>query len=232
MSMELFQVLFSYPLGNTNSLLVSFSSLQACWPSAKPFPTLPPRENTCFVKPSSTGGRDDSGKILAAFEECNDGGTVVFDKEYNACSPLDRRFLKHGDVALTGTVEFCDDIEYWLPKTFEFPFQDGSSRWFWGGEDINLYGNGSGTIDGNGQALYDAQNVILSYVALLGLVRPQCKKNSTRKRPLLFVTGDWDGSITGLKMRQSSNVDSDMLITDFDIYSRSNPKNFAKNLDG
>lgn len=123
----------------------------------KAFPTSAPREKTCFVKPSCTEGRDDAPKILAAFEECNNGGTVVLDREYTICSPLDLRFLKHVDVALTGTVKFCDDVDSWLPETFQFPFQDGSSWWLWGGEDINLYGLGEGTIDGNGQAWYDAK---------------------------------------------------------------------------
>lgn len=143
----------------------------------KAFPTSPPRDKTCFVKPSCTEGRDDSPKILAAFEECNDGGTVVLDQEYTICTPLDLRFLKHVDVALTGTVRFCDDIEYWLPETFQFPFQNGSSWWLWGGEDIHLYGLGEGTIDGNGQAWYDAQYVTmcLSLYTFADFVAPQIR---------------------------------------------------------
>ncbi|KAL6870207.1 Exopolygalacturonase X-2 [Amphichorda felina] len=118
------------------------------------------RHKTCFVKPKKGHGhrsQDDAGRILAAFKKCNNGGTVVLDQEYTICSPLDLRFLKHVDVALTGTVKFCDDIESWLPEAFQFPFQDGSSWWLWGGEDIHLYGAGEGTIDGNGQTWYDAQ---------------------------------------------------------------------------
>jgi hypothetical protein len=156
----------------------------------KAIPTGSPRTKTCFVKPSCTKGRDDSAKILAAFHECNNGGTVVLDEEYTICSPLDLRFLKHVDVALTGTIKFCDDdLDDWVEKTFKFPFQDGSSWWLWGGEDINLYGLNKGTIDGNGQKWYDtvAERTIL--------------------RPLLFVTDGWrGGSITGLKLRNSPNV--------------------------
>ncbi|KAM5355149.1 hypothetical protein ACJ41O_001795 [Fusarium nematophilum] len=202
----------------------------------KAFPHSPPRRKTCFVKPGKKGG-DDASKILRAFKKCNNGGTVVLDKEYTICTPLDLRFLKHIDVALTGTVKFCDDVDRWLPRTFQFPFQDGSSWWLWGGKDINLYGAGTGTIDGNGQAWYDAHAA-----------------DSSVKRPLLFVTDGWEGgSITGLKLRQSPNVScalslknhaddkqwhnliansSDILITDIDIFSRSASKNFAKNLDG
>lgn len=155
----------------------------------KAFPTSSPRRKTCFVKPGKKGG-DDASKILRAFKKCNNGGTVVLDQEYTICTQLDLRFLKHVDIALTGTVKFCDDVERWLPRTFQFPFQDGSSWWLFGGEDINLYGAGTGTIDGNGQAWYDAHAA-----------------DSKVKRPLLFVTDGWKGgSITGLKLRQSPNV--------------------------
>lgn len=157
---------------------------------SKPFPSSAPRTKSCFVESSDTEPKDDAAKILEAFEECNNGGTVVLNQEYTICTPLDLRFLKHIDVALTGAVKFCDDLEYWQANFFTFPFQDGASWWLWGGEDINLYGAGVGTIDGNGQAWYDAH-----------------ADNSSIHRPLLFVTDGWKGgSITGLKLRQSPNV--------------------------
>ncbi|CAG9976100.1 unnamed protein product [Clonostachys byssicola] len=187
----------------------------------KPFPSSSPRTKSCFVKPSCTPGRDDAPKILAAIKECNNGGTVVLDKEYTICSPLDLRFLKHIDIALTGTVKFCEDIEKWVPTFFNFPFQDQGTWWLWGGEDINLYGAGTGTIDGNGQVWYDAH------------------ATSNVQRPLLFVTDGWvGGSITGLKLRNSPQWhnlianSSDLLISDIDIYSRSTSEHEAKNLDG
>ena len=156
----------------------------------KPFPTSTPRNHTCFVQPSGTEGADDAPEILAAMEACNNGGTVVLDKEYTVCSPLDLRFLKHVDVALTGTVKFCDDLDYWQPNFFYFHFQDAASWWVWGGEDVNLYGLGTGVIDGSGQAWWDA-----------------FATNSSIHRPLLFITDGWHGgSITGIQYRQSPNV--------------------------
>lgn len=147
-------------------------------------------EKVCFVKPSCTPGKDDAPKILKAFEDCNDGGTIVLDKEYNVCSPLDLRFLKHVDVALTGTVEFCPELGMWQENFFHFHFQDAASWWVWGGEDVHLYGAGSGTIHGNGQYWYDAY-----------------AEDGTIHRPLLFITDGWHGgSITGLKLRHAPNV--------------------------
>ncbi|CRK23430.1 hypothetical protein BN1708_003700 [Verticillium longisporum] len=188
----------------------------------KAFPASTPRTKTCFVKPSCTEGRDDSKKILAAFEACNDGGTVVLDREYTICEPLDLRFLRHVDVAITGTVRFCDDIDYWLPRTFKYQFQGASTWWVFGGEDVHIYGAGVGTLDGNGQAWYD-----------------RFAANKTLQRPILFVTdGLRGGSVTGLKLRNSPNWhnlianSSDVLISDIDIFARSSSANEAKNLDG
>lgn len=188
----------------------------------KAFPVSSPRTKTCFVKPSCTAGRDDSAKILKAFQDCNNGGTVVLDKEYTICEALDLRFLKNIDIALTGTVKFCDKVHEWQPKLLRFPFQDQGSWWIWGGEDINLYGAGTGVVDGNGQTWYN------EYAA-----------NSSLLRPLLFATDGWHGgSMTGLKMRMSPqwhNIianSSDILVSDIDIYSRSATHNEAKNLDG
>lgn len=158
----------------------------------KAFPVSPPRDpaKTCFVKPACTPGHDDAPKILAAFEACNDGGTIVLDETYTICSPLDLTFLKHVDVAITGHIKFCDEIDYWLANTFKYRFQGASSWWVWGGEDVNIYGNGVGIIDGQGQAWYDRFAV-----------------NATLQRPHLFVTdGLHGGSITGLKLRNSANV--------------------------
>ncbi|KAF4953244.1 hypothetical protein FSARC_12438 [Fusarium sarcochroum] len=200
-------------------------------PNIRPDPYQPykaidlssPRDHrVCFVKPSRKKGGDDAPKIRAALKKCNNGGTVVLDKNYNICSPLDLRFLKHIDIALTGKIEFCTEIEYWQQNTFKFHFQDASSWWVLGGKDIHLYGLGKGVIHGNGQAWWDAH-----------------AENKTVHRPLLFITDGWHGgSITGLKLRHSPNWhnfianSSDILISNIDIFSRSTSSAWASNLDG
>jgi galacturan 1,4-alpha-galacturonidase len=188
----------------------------------KAFPKSTPRTKTCFVKPSCTEGRDDGPKIMAAMKDCNDGGTVVLDKEYNVCSPMDLRFLKHIDIAITGTITWCDDVDHWLPLLFKYEYQYAAAQWVIGGEDVNIYGAGVGTLDGKGQKWYDRFDT-----------------NRTLIRPTLIVTdGLHGGSITGLKMRNSAKWhnlianSSDILISDFDIYSRSTSAYEAKNLDG
>ncbi|KAL2813358.1 Exopolygalacturonase X-2 [Aspergillus granulosus] len=188
---------------------------------AIPLDTRRDRHKVCFVKPGRKGG-DDAPRIHAALRKCNNGGTVVLDKEYTIRSPLDLRFLKHIDIALTGTVEFGTDIEFWQHNLFRFHFQSASSWWVWGGEDIHLYGAGTGVIHGNGQTWYDEYAI-----------------NGTITRPILFITDGWHGgSITGLKLRHSPNWhnlianSSDLLISDMDIFSRSFSDAWASNLDG
>ncbi|KAL5342696.1 Exopolygalacturonase X-2 [Aspergillus crustosus] len=152
---------------------------------AIPLNTRRSPHKVCHVKPGRKGD-DDAKRIRDALRKCNNGGTVVLDKEYSIYSPLDLRFLKHIDIALTGTVEF-----------------------FWGGEDIHLYGAGTGVIHGNGQAWYDA------YAA-----------NGSIHRPPLFITDGWHGGNTGIPQI------SDLLISDIDIFSRSSSSAWASNLDG
>ncbi|KAJ0304852.1 hypothetical protein COL516b_005628 [Colletotrichum fioriniae] len=140
--------------------------------TGKAMPFSPPRDKDryCYVKPSCTEGKDDAPKILKAFKECNDGGTVVFDKTYLISSPLDLTFLKHIDVVITGDIQFNDDPLYWADNSFKFAFQNQSVFWKFGGEDINIYGdlgNDKSVIDGRGQAYWEAIQTNSSWFNLI-----------------------------------------------------------------
>lgn len=164
------------------------------WPLSpgKPHAVSPPRDPNryCFVRPSCKAGNDDAPKILRAFHECNNGGTVVLDATYTIASPLDLTFLDSVDMVISGTINFSSDVNYWVEHTFKYPFQDSSSMWRIGGRDVNIYGGGVGLINGNGQNWYDA-----------------FAKNPTLLRPILLVLdGLHGGSVTGLRMVNSPNV--------------------------
>ncbi|KAL7807139.1 glycoside hydrolase family 28 protein [Trichoderma aethiopicum] len=183
------------------------------------FPHSPKRRKTCHV-PSC--GSDDAPEILKAFRRCNEGGTVVLNEEYTIASPLDLTFLEAVDVALTGTIKFTNDIDFWVKNSFKYDFQNSSAFWRFGGKDVNIYGGGQGLIDGNGQAWYDRFAV-----------------EPTLLRPILLVLDGLErGSVTGLKMRNSPDWfnlianSSDILVSDIDIAVRSASKNPAKNGDG
>lgn len=163
------------------------------WPLSpgKPHAVSPPRDpsKVCFVKPSCKGG-DDAPNILKAFHDCNCGGTVVLDANYTIASPLDLTFLENVDVAISGTINFSGDVDYWVEHTFKYPFQDSSSMWRIGGKDVNIYGGGKGLLNGNGQPWYDA-----------------FASNPVLLRPILLVLDGLEGgSVTGLRMINSPNV--------------------------
>lgn len=53
-----------------------------------------------------------------------------------------------------GTIKFAPNIPYWTGNAFYIPFQTQLAFWLLGGENILL--DGGGTLDGQGQAWYDA----------------------------------------------------------------------------
>lgn len=163
------------------------------WPHAPGghFPVSPPRDHDryCLVEPSQHGG-DDAGKILSAFRQCNNGGTVVLDKNYTIASPLDLTFLNQIDVAILGTINFSGDISYWKQHSFKYAYQNASAMWRFGGKDVNIFGKGVGRINGNGQPWYDGFAV-----------------DSLLQRPVLFlVDGLHGGSVTGLRLDNPPSV--------------------------
>ncbi|KAF2138356.1 glycoside hydrolase family 28 protein, partial [Aplosporella prunicola CBS 121167] len=187
----------------------------------KQLPSSPARNQTCVVEASGDGS-DDSDSALSAINKCNNGGTVVFsaDTNYTIGTALDLTFLKHIDIVIEGTVQFSNDTDYWRAHSFNQTFQNSTTFFQLGGEDVNVYGGG--TIDGNGQVWYDlyAEDIYIL-------------------RPILFGTiGLKGGSISDLKLRYSPQWynlvvnSSDVVFTNIDIAGDSNNDNPAKNTDG
>lgn len=158
--------------------------------TGKPFPHSPHRDPHKICKVKGKAHKDSSKDILRAMHKCNNGGTVVLEGKLLVAKPLDLTFLKHIDVAITGTIKFTDDWEYWVANSFKYPFQDSSTFWRWGGEDVNIFGNGVGEIDGSGQIWYN-----------------MAPYNATLLRPILFLTDQLHGAqISGIRMINSPNV--------------------------
>ncbi|RSL94785.1 hypothetical protein CEP52_012437 [Fusarium oligoseptatum] len=184
--------------------------------SGKDFPAPSKRDHHryCYVKPGKGSDSNDASRIFKAFKKCNNGGTIVLDKEYTVASPLDLTWLKHVDVVITGEVNFKPDPYYWADNSFKFPFQNMSSFWKVGGEDIHIYGdlsNEQSVLDGHGQAYWK-----------------EIETNKTLLRPILFTfEGAHGASMTNLRMRNSPNWfniianSTDVLISDLDIRASS-----------
>lgn len=121
---------------------------------------------------------------------------------------------------MQGTIKFTNDTDYWQAHAFKQVFQNATTFFQLGGEDVNVYGGG--TFDGNGQVWYDlyAQNNLIL-------------------RPILFGTiGLKGGRIEDLNLRYSPQWynlvanSSDVVFSGITISGYSNSKNTAKNTDG
>lgn len=160
--------------------------------SGRARPYSPPRTKSCSV--AALGDeKDDAPQILAAFQDCNNGGTIVLDQDYTIATALDLTFLDSVDVALSGSITFKADIDYWVENSFKYDFQLSTAFWKIGGKDVNIYGGGVGFIDGNGQPWWDA-----------------FASNSSLLRPIsVVIDGLQGGSMTGIQMINPPNVSND-----------------------
>ena len=118
----------------------------------------PKRSKNCVVKACGKPDGDDAPAILAAFDDCKTDGHIVFENTtYYVRTVMNTTGLQHVDIEVNGTLLWSDDIEYWLGASLLFGFQNQTSAWHVGGEDIHFYGHGVGTLDGNGQVWYDCK---------------------------------------------------------------------------
>jgi galacturan 1,4-alpha-galacturonidase len=117
-------------------------------------------------------------------------------------------------------VTFTNDTDYWQANSFKHVYQNATTFFNLGGEDVNIYGDGE--LNGNGQVWYDLY-----------------AENDLILRPILVgVIGLHGGTIGPLKLRYSPQWyhfvanSSDVLFQGIDISGFSTSKNVAKNTDG
>jgi len=187
----------------------------------RPFPASPARNRNCYVS-SHGDGQDDSAYVLEAIERCNNGGHVIFSqgKVYTIGTALNLTFLNHIDLDIQGYIQFTNDTDYWQANAFKQVFQNVTTFFQLGGNDVNVYGGGF--IDGNGQVWYDlyAENIYIL-------------------RPVLFGTiGLHGGSISNLNLRYSPEYynfvanSTNVVFSNISIAGFSTSNNTAKNTDG
>ncbi|KAG0734746.1 hypothetical protein G6F62_007582 [Rhizopus arrhizus] len=111
----------------------------------------------CVVA-SSSG--DAAANIASAFNNCKNGGTVTFTKgvTYNLKSVVTLQGLKNVNVNLAGTIN--------LPARSS-SFKNLDHYIAFKGDNVQIYGGG--TINGNGQAWYDAADHTAPTVLRFGL---------------------------------------------------------------
>ncbi|KAF7714539.1 Galacturan 1,4-alpha-galacturonidase [Penicillium ucsense] len=149
------------------------SSLKGCGAHGQKYPN----RRTVTIRASKNDKDDISDDFLWAMKRANHGGRVLLKKgkTYVIGKKLDLSFLNDIEVQLEGEIKFTDDIKYWQANNFYYDFQKSITFWVWGGQDIKIFGHG--TLNGNGQAWYNA---------FAG--REILDSKNTFYRPILFLT--------------------------------------------
>ncbi|EIM85113.1 glycoside hydrolase family 28 protein [Stereum hirsutum FP-91666 SS1] len=118
------------------------------------------QETACTLTAS---GGDDGPAFITAAQTC-DTVVVPADTTLSIASPMNMTDVVNTHISLEGTIKFVDDIDFWAGTAFFFDFQNSTTFWILSGENILF--DGGGTIDGSGQAWYDA------FASNSSLVRP------------------------------------------------------------
>ncbi|KAK3676658.1 Exopolygalacturonase X-1 [Recurvomyces mirabilis] len=188
----------------------------------EPLPKSTARGKNCYVQSHNDFKTDDSPYILDALHQCNNGGRAIFPQgtTYVIGTALDLTFLQHIDIQIQGYIQFTNDTDYWQKNAFYQTFQNATTFFQLGGEDVNVYGGGM--LDGNGQVWYDLY-----------------AKNIYILRPILFGTiGLCSGAISDLNLRYSPQYynfvanSTDVVFSNLTISGYSQSNNTAKNTDG
>lgn len=146
-------------------------------------------------------------------------GIASFKMHLPLIEPL-KNIQTNPTVDIQGKWLFSNDTDYWQANSFPFVFQNVTSFFKLGGNDVNIYGGG--TIDGNGQAWYDLY-----------------AKDIYTLRPVLFgIDGLKNSILSDLVLRYSPQYyhfvanSTNVIFDNINIAGGSNSANTAKNTDG
>lgn len=128
---------------------------------------------TCTIKASGTNRTDDAPAIRAAFKECGHRGMIVFEPTtYYVNSVLNITDLEDVDIDIQGELlvslieradagdvadsksQWSTNIQYWLNASLPVGYQNQSTAFILGGNNVRIDGHGVGTFNGNGDYWY------------------------------------------------------------------------------
>ncbi|KAI1126887.1 family 28 glycoside hydrolase [Nemania abortiva] len=150
---------------------------------------------TCVVDSSA---HDASYAIERAFRDCGHEtgekrGKVVFKKNeiYNVRRVMNTTGLTNVDVEIHGTLLWDTNIHYWLNNSLPVGYQNQSTAWIFGGENVHWTGFGYGTLDGNGQVWYDFINGTNNYPGRPHQISYAGMKNSVIEKTRFVQSQMW-----------------------------------------
>ncbi|KII83966.1 glycoside hydrolase family 28 protein [Plicaturopsis crispa FD-325 SS-3] len=115
-------------------------------------PLTPGPQKRCVVH-ALGDGQDDGPSILAAFQNCSTNARIELIGNYTVGTALNTTDLKNVEIFWTGNITYTPNITYWSPASFFLTYQNATTSWLLGGE--NIYLHGGGTLDSNGQIWWD-----------------------------------------------------------------------------
>ncbi|KAF8063563.1 polygalacturonase [Lyophyllum atratum] len=182
------------------------------------------RGSACTVHPSSDGISDDAPAIRRAFELCGKNGSILFDQAtFHVESVLQTTGLRNVFIDLPGTLLWGTNITYWRANGLPLDYQNQTTAWMFGGDNVTFQGHGVGTFDGNGQLWYDFTNGVSNLAG----------------RPIsLMITNTTKSRFTGLRFVQSQfwtmaiKNSEDVLLDSIYVNSTSSSSAPARNTDG
>ncbi|KAF1850260.1 glycoside hydrolase family 28 protein [Cucurbitaria berberidis CBS 394.84] len=114
------------------------------------------KRKTCTIKASGTNKTDDAPAILTAFKECRKHGKIIFEpKTYYVNSALNISGLEDVEIDIQGQLLWSTDILYWLNASLPVGYQNQSTAFILGGNNVRIDGHGVGTFNGNGDYWYE-----------------------------------------------------------------------------
>ncbi|KAI8146087.1 pectin lyase fold/virulence factor [Fennellomyces sp. T-0311] len=113
-------------------------------------------KRTCVIPPAKG---DASDNIISTFRRCSKHSRVVFKKNTNYYieKPMNISGLNDVHISIQGNVTFDDrDMTWWQENIFLLDFQSAGTWWIISGDNIRV--DGGGTVNGQGQVWWDAQD--------------------------------------------------------------------------
>ncbi|KAG2414607.1 hypothetical protein HFD88_003798 [Aspergillus terreus] len=115
----------------------------------------PKPRHTCVVPASGSNATDDAPAIIRAFQQCGRGGKVVFKPTtYHVNSVMNITGLEDVDIDIRGELLWGTDIQYWLNHSLPVGYQNQSTAFILGGNNVRIDGHGVGIFNGNGDTWY------------------------------------------------------------------------------
>ncbi|KAJ5111504.1 pectin lyase fold/virulence factor [Penicillium argentinense] len=115
----------------------------------------PPFREVCVVQASGSNTTDDAPAIVQAFKRCGRGGRIEFKPTtYYVNSVMNISWLEDVEVDIRGELLWSTDIQYWLNNSLDVGYQNQSTAFILGGNNVRIDGHGVGTFNGNGDTWY------------------------------------------------------------------------------